>query len=71
MILALDGADKLLVSLSLSVRGNRPLYPLYRGLCGPQAEENVLFPILGIEPRLLSIPARSLVTISTELSWFP
>jgi hypothetical protein len=52
---------------SLYSRGNRTQYPLWRRLGGPQrqselyGEDKVLLPLLGIEPRLLGRPARSLV----------
>jgi hypothetical protein len=34
----------------------------------PSEEENVLFPLPGIQPQFLCRPARSLVTILTELA---
>jgi hypothetical protein len=51
-----------------------PRYPLDRRLGGPRSrtgsygEEKNLLPLLGIEPRLLGRPARSLVVIQTQLS---
>jgi hypothetical protein len=47
-------------------------YPLYRRLVGPRAgldvmEEKNLLPLLGIELRLLSHTARSLVALPNEL----
>jgi hypothetical protein len=51
-----------------------PHYPFYRKLVGSQSrfgrcgdEKNVL-PLLGIEPRLLDLLARSLVATPCELS---
>jgi hypothetical protein len=60
--------------LHTSATATAQLHPLYRRLGGPQIwsghygeEKNLLF-ILGIEPRLLSHPAHSLVAIQTEVS---
>jgi hypothetical protein len=51
-----------------------PRYPLYRRLGGPQSrpgcsgEEKNLFPLPGIESRLLGRPAPMLCAIPAELS---
>jgi hypothetical protein len=56
-------------------QGKSPWYPLYRRLDGPQirsghgGEEKNSQPPPGIEPLNPDRPARSLVTIPTELSW--
>lgn len=50
--------------------------PFNRRLCGPQiwsgqfGGQIKLFPILGIKPRFLGLPARSLSTTPITLSWF-
>jgi hypothetical protein len=55
-------------------QGSNFQYPLYRLLTGPQSQlehcvsEKNLLPLLGIEPRFLSHPIYSLVTILTEPS---
>jgi hypothetical protein len=60
--------------LSLYPRGNSSRYALYRRLGGPQSrsglcgEEKNVLSLPGIEPRLLSRPACSLVAIPTELA---
>jgi hypothetical protein len=60
--------------LPLYPRGNSSHYPLYRRLGEPQSgserygEDKNLLMLLGIEPRLLSRPARVLISIQTEQS---
>jgi hypothetical protein len=51
-----------------------PTYPLSSSLGGPHSRsgnlgEQKYLALRGIEPRFLSCPARSLVTVPTELHW--
>jgi hypothetical protein len=64
-------------TLPLYPRGNSPRYSFDRRLGGLKSqsgcwrEEKNLLPIPGTEPRLLGLSARSLVSITTELSRIP
>jgi hypothetical protein len=75
---ALDGGEwPALLPCRFTLRGKTPRFLVGRMLDEPQGqsgrygEEKSLFPLTRMEPQLLGTPPRSLVPMSTELSWLP